>query len=81
VTEFVAAITKFAFNYLNAIRVQIVTQVQNERSVLVAKRCGFDCEATLKNHRIDCLSGKPADSYVFAKTELLGLLDVKIKVE
>ncbi|OGT38766.1 MAG: hypothetical protein A3F12_06015 [Gammaproteobacteria bacterium RIFCSPHIGHO2_12_FULL_38_14] len=80
VTEFVTAITIFAFDYLHAMRVQILTQVENEKSASVAKRCGFDCEATLKNHRLDCLSGKPADSYVFSKIETLGLLDLKIKV-
>lgn len=69
VTEFVAAITRLAFEYLGAIRTQIATQVENEKSVSVAKRCGFHLEATMKNHRVDCVSGKPADSYLFVITD------------
>lgn len=68
VTEFVTALTRFSFEYLSAIRVQIVMQVENEKSVSVAKRCGFRCEATMKNHRIDCVSGSPADSYLYVLT-------------
>ena len=81
VTEFVSAISHFAFNYLNAMRVQIATQVENEKSVSVATRCGFHCEATLKNHRLDCESGKAADSYLFAITDFEKIPKIEISVE
>lgn len=81
VTEFVTAISRFAFDYLNAIRIQIATQVENEKSVAVAKRCGYHCEATLKNHRVDCESGKPADSYLYALIDPFHLPKIDIKVE
>lgn len=81
VTEFVTAISRFAFDYLNAMRVQIATQVENEKSVAVAKRCGYHCEATLKNHRLDCESGKPADSYLFVLIDSSHLSKIDIRIE
>ena len=81
VTEFVTAITRFALEYLSAIRVQIATQVENEKSVSVAKRCGFSCEATMKNHRVDCETNKPADSYLFVATSLENIPVIEIVVE
>ena len=77
VTEFVNALTQFAFEECNAIRVQILTQVDNEKSIAVAKRCGFHLEATLKNHRLDCESLLPANSYVFAITDKNGFKKTK----
>ena len=81
VTEFVTAITRFAFEYLGAIRIQIATQIENEKSVSVAKRCGFSCEATMKNNRIDCKTGNPADSYLFSITNETFLPSIKMVVE
>ena len=66
VTELVNALTRYALDALHATRVQICTQVENERSILVAKRNAYECEATLKNDRLDCVSGLPSDSYLFA---------------
>ena len=80
VTEFVNALTQFAFEECNAIRVQILTQVDNENSISVAKRCGFHLEATLKNHRLDCESLLPADSYVFAMTDKNEFKKTKIDI-
>lgn len=66
VTEFVNALTRYALQALHATRVQICTQVENERSILVAKRNAYESEATLKNDRLDCVSGLPSDSYLFS---------------
>ena len=81
VTEFVNALTQFAFDECDAIRVQILTQVENEKSIAVAERCGFYLEATLKNHRLDCKSLLPADSYVFAMTEKNEIKKIKIYID
>jgi RimJ/RimL family protein N-acetyltransferase len=64
-TEMVQELTRFAFEEFRASRVQIVTQVGNNASRRVAEKSGFVLEATLKNHCLDCLSGKPADDWIF----------------
>jgi RimJ/RimL family protein N-acetyltransferase len=66
-TEMVKALTRFAFQSFNAARVQIVTQVGNNASRRVAEKCGFSLEATLKNYCVDCISGKPADDWLFVR--------------
>ena len=48
VTEAVVAITRFAFEKLNAARVEIRTDVQNERSWRIAERLGFTLEGILR---------------------------------
>lgn len=81
VTEFVNALTQFAFEECDAIRVQILTQVENQKSINVAKRCGFYLEATLKNHRLDCESLLPADSYVFAMIDKNEIKKIKNHID
>lgn len=66
ITEAVTAITRFAFEYFSAVRVQICVQKENIKSINVARRCGFIEEAILKNYRTDCLSGKPSDEVIYA---------------
>lgn len=66
-TEMVRALTRFAFDSFHAARVQIVTQVGNHASRRVAEKCGFILEAMLKNYCLDCLSGQPADDWIFVR--------------
>lgn len=66
-TELVNALTDYAFQTLKAVRVQIVIQVDNVHSIRVAEKCGFQIEAKLHHHCIDCISGKPADDFVFVR--------------
>lgn len=66
VTEAVKAMTKYAFNNLKAVRVQICAQAENSKSIAVAKRCGYIQEAILKNYRLDCLNNKPCDEVILA---------------
>ena len=66
VTELVCARTRFALDALKATRVQLRTQVENTKSIAVAKRCGFKYELILKNVLIDCESNLPANGYMFA---------------
>jgi RimJ/RimL family protein N-acetyltransferase len=66
ITEAVNAITQYAFDKYNSVRVQICAQLDNKKSISVAKRCGFIQEAILKNYRLDCLSKKPCDEVILA---------------
>ena len=65
-TEFTTALTRYAFEKLKAKRVQISIQADNTKSINVAKRCGFQLEATLRHACLDVLTGKAADVSVFA---------------
>jgi len=65
-TEAVNAITKFAFDILNANRVEIRCDKNNTRSAAVPPRCGYTLEATLSNHSLTP-QGNLRDTLVFAK--------------
>lgn len=69
VTEAVHALTHFAFETLNAQRVEIRCDALNERSKRVAERAGFQLEACLRNYTRN-VRGELADELVFAKTDL-----------
>jgi RimJ/RimL family protein N-acetyltransferase len=49
--EAVAALTDYAFANLRAVRVEIVTDEENDRSRRVAERCRFVLEGVLRNER------------------------------
>lgn len=65
-TEIVSALTQFAFNTFNAVRVQIRAQCDNYKSISVAKRCGYQYEATLKKVRLDCRTKQPCDEVIYS---------------
>ena len=65
-TEFTTALTRYAFGKLNAKRVQLSIQANNTQSINVAKRCGFELEATLHNACVNVLTGEATDVSVFA---------------
>lgn len=77
ITEAVIAITRFAFEYFSAVRVQICMQKENIKSINVAKRAGFIEEAILKNYMLDCISKRPCDKIIYAcyKKEMLSNLN------
>ena len=51
IAEAVSALTQYAFNYLGAVRVELVTDEANARARKVAERCEFLLEGTLRNER------------------------------
>lgn len=66
VTEYVNALTRYALDALLAQRVQIDTHIENQKSMAVAKRCGFTKEFVMKNERLECGNNLPADSVLYA---------------
>lgn len=78
VCEYVNALTRFALESLHAKQVQICTQTENVKSIAVVKRCGFQLKHVMQNHRIDCLTGEPADSYLFVCNELKQLTELEV---
>ncbi len=52
-TEAAKAATRFIFTHLNAHKVIVLTRDNNERSIKLAKRCGFTKEGLLRDHNIE----------------------------
>ena len=52
ITEAVNEIERYAFIELNGKRIEIQTAMSNLKSIAVAKRCGYELEAKLFNHRL-----------------------------
>jgi len=77
-TEFTTALTRYAFEKLKAKRVQLSIQAENTKSINVAKRCGFELEATLHKACLDIQTKKASDVLVFARFNTNGLEDQKV---
>lgn len=69
ITEAVNGITHFAFNSLGARRVEIRCDSLNERSAAVARRTGYELEATLRNDDRHHLTGALRDTLIFTKLQ------------
>jgi len=51
VSEAVEALSVYAFNHLQAVRVELITDEENAQSRRVAERCQFTLEGILRNER------------------------------
>ncbi|WP_420631272.1 GNAT family N-acetyltransferase [Candidatus Leptofilum sp.] len=67
VTEAVNGICQFAFTHLQAARLLIRCDAQNERSVAVARRCGFTFEGTHYHDARHHLTNALRDTLYFCK--------------
>jgi RimJ/RimL family protein N-acetyltransferase len=67
ITEAVNGITAFAFDELGARRVEIRCDSGNVRSAAVARRCGYELEATLHHDDRHHLTGALRDTLIFAR--------------
>ncbi len=67
VSEAVTGITNFAFEYLNAKRVEIRCDSTNVRSMAIPRRLGFSHEGTLRNDDRHHQTGNLRDTMIFAK--------------
>lgn len=68
ITEATDAITNFAFNELNAKRVEIRCDPNNSKSRAIPEKLGFTLEGILKNDSLSVESKEPRDTCIFAKT-------------
>ncbi|MDP2572237.1 GNAT family N-acetyltransferase [Vibrio penaeicida] len=66
-TEAVALLETYAFEELGANRIEIKAAESNQRSWMVAKRCGYQLEATMKNTR-RLRNGNLDNTVIYAKT-------------
>lgn len=67
ISEAVNGITAFAFEELGARRVEIRMDSRNVRSAAVARRCGYELEATLRQDDRHPEDGSLRDTLVFAR--------------
>lgn len=70
ITEAVNGICQFAFHHLEAQRLLIRCDSENERSAAVARRCGFMFEGTHRHDSRDHLSNALASTHYFSKLPL-----------
>nr|WP_263327572.1 GNAT family N-acetyltransferase [Neobacillus sp. Marseille-Q6967] len=68
ITEATERITQFAFDELNAKRIEIRCDSNNTRSSAIPERLGFTLEGILKNDGISADSKELRDTCIFAKT-------------
>ncbi len=66
-TEAINALTKYVFQKLQAMRLEIRCDINNIRSKKIPERLGFELEATLKNNRLNPQTKKPSDTLVYAR--------------
>ena len=69
VTEAVKALTDFAFDTLQAKRVEIRCDANNEKSVAVAERAGYTLDGTLKHNRRHHLTKELSSTKIFSKVK------------
>lgn len=67
ITEAVTGITNFAFDKLDAKRVEIRCDVKNAKSAAIPRRLGFDLEATIRCDTRDHITNELRDTYIFSK--------------
>ncbi|GEA60964.1 hypothetical protein VCO01S_21570 [Vibrio comitans NBRC 102076] len=67
ISEAVAKLEEYAFDELNAKRLEIRVAQSNIKSRKVAERCGYELEANLRNER-RLPSGKLDNTLVYVKT-------------
>ena len=69
-TEAVAAITHFAFETLDARRVEIRVDSNNHKSIAIPQRLGFVLEGTLHQEARHHLTNELRDTLIFAKIKV-----------
>lgn len=77
ITESTNALTRYAFEVLNAKRVEIRCDADNARSLAVMKRLGFTQEGILRNDNLND-QGEPRSTVVTARNDLDGLPDLEV---
>jgi RimJ/RimL family protein N-acetyltransferase len=78
VTEAVLAITRYAFQQLQAKRVEIRCETDNVRSRAVAERLGFERDGILRHDRRKIQSEDLTDTWVYSRLNTAGLPDLEV---
>ncbi len=78
ITEAVNAVTRYAFEVLQAKRVEIRCDADNSKSAKIPKRLGYQLEGKLLKNEFKCHNQGPRDTLVYSRVNLDGMpkLDV-----
>jgi RimJ/RimL family protein N-acetyltransferase len=77
-SEAVNGITRYAFDQLQAKRVEIRCETANLRSRAVAERLGYERDGILRRDRLKCLSQDLTDTWVYSRVDTAGLPDLEV---
>ncbi|RYZ57307.1 MAG: N-acetyltransferase [Proteobacteria bacterium] len=77
-TEAVNALTRYAFEVLDAKRLAITCDKDNVKSRLIPERLGFDLEGILRNHMMKIGSRETRDTLIYSRVDLNGLPDLDV---
>ena len=77
ITEAISALTKYSFDVMRAMRVEIRCDPENTRSTSVARRLGFTLEQHLKGNTTKPHSAIPRDTQIFVRCSSIGLPDIE----
>jgi RimJ/RimL family protein N-acetyltransferase len=78
VSEAVNALTRYAFDQLQAKRVEIRCETENLRSRAVAERLGYELDGCLRQDRFKVNSQELTDTWVYSRLNTAGLPDLEV---
>jgi ribosomal-protein-serine acetyltransferase len=78
ISEAVNAITRYAFQQLQARRVEIRCETENVRSRAVAERLGYDLDGCLRQDRFKVDSQELTDTWIFSRIHTAGLPELAV---
>ena len=79
ITEATSALTKYAFDVLRAVRVEIRCDPENSPSTAVARRLGFSLEQHLRGNTTKPHSTIARDTQIFVRHNSIGLPDIEAR--
>ncbi|HYX33772.1 MAG TPA: GNAT family N-acetyltransferase [Oligoflexus sp.] len=77
-SEAVNAITRYAFQQLQARRVEIRCETDNVRSRAVAQRLGYDLDGCLRQDHFKTDSQDLTDTWIFSRLDVAGLPELQV---
>jgi RimJ/RimL family protein N-acetyltransferase len=81
ITESTNALTRFAFNFLKAKRVEIRCNSKNKKSIAVIERLGFEFEGCLRNSDTHGDETEPRDMLIYSRLSDAGLPALEVNFD
>lgn len=78
ITEAANALTQYAFKVMQAKRVVITCDIDNERSKKIPEKLGYKLEAVMKSNRIKPVTGEVTDTLVYVRIDLQDLPELAV---
>lgn len=78
ITETVNALTRYAFEQMNAKRMTITCDFDNIRSKKIPEKLGYTLESTMKANRLKPITGKISDTLVYVRNDIFNLPHLEV---